>query len=1191
MSRNNSKSIADNADVLDKAYLGLARNWALWQEELQPALEHITEAVSKALQVQRTGIWLLAPSGEHLDLLDLYVHSERTHSNGKILECGDYPEYFLALGRGRVIDAMDARLDPRTREFREGYLKPLNIGAMLDATLWVAGETRGVICSEHTGGPRIWNDAEARFIVSVADLVSQILVNDKIRRSEKRYTQLLDNMPSVAYRWHCLPECHIEYISGGIRELCGYDVDEFTTRRRDFRSLIHPHDRDRVQASISSAGEKHEPFDIEYRIITREGDIRWMHDLGRAVYNKDGKALHQDGIISDITDRIEAENQLRAANARQQAILNGANYSIIYTDIEGTIQKINAAAERMLGYSAEEMTGKMNPTYIHVHDEIAQRAAELSRELDEGIEPGFEVFIAMAREGRVDERQWTYVRKDGTRFPVLLSMTAIRDNDGEIIGYLGVASDISERFQSEQAIRDSENRYRTLFEASGDSIFVMHEDLFVDCNEATLDMFGCTREQIIGETPYRFSPEYQPDGSLSSEKALEKIEAAFSGKTQLFEWQHTRYDGTAFEAEVTLTYVSINDQPSILASVRDISARKRADAELEQSRQELLERNESLRLINELSMRLHNIHDVDTITEVTIDILNSVEPPPHIALYLLDQPNSQLQLANSSHIDIETILIGADLPLEGSLSGLALAEGVLLTSPDISSDERVEPIVKDALLKQGINSAIIIPMMNNNQPIGTINLVFSERPSFSQVEIETLAAVGRTVALAISNARQLDDLEYQAHHDALTGLPNRVLLHRAFEDQILQEAAPDRMAALLLLDLDRFKEINDTLGHHVGDSLLALVGVRLNAILGPVRGIACRLGGDEFAFLLTEIHGKDEIEMVTADILDALRQPFIIGDMSLTVDVSIGISLYPEDGQDSHELLRSADVAMYQAKQNSTNIFWYDSRYDSHSRERLSMMGELGQAILDGNVELHYQPKLDLELGRITGFEALVRWQHPRLGLLMPGEFIPLAEMGETIQVLSHEVIEQALAQQQQWRESGQHFAVAVNLSACNLQDNRCADSIQQLMQKYDTRPGDLELEITETSLMHDPEGSARILNNIAALGVTVSVDDFGTGYSSLNYLRKLPIQTLKIDRSFVRDMLHNEQDAIIVRSTISLAHNLKLNVIAEGVEDEETLQMLKQMGCNQIQGYHICRPSPWDKLALWLTDSEHSLS
>jgi EAL domain-containing protein (putative c-di-GMP-specific phosphodiesterase class I) len=209
----------------------------------------------------------------------------------------------------------------------------------------------------------------------------------------------------------------------------------------------------------------------------------------------------------------------------------------------------------------------------------------------------------------------------------------------------------------------------------------------------------------------------------------------------------------------------------------------------------------------------------------------------------------------------------------------------------------------------------------------------------------------------------------------------------------------------------------------------------------------------------------------------------------------------------------------------------------------------------------------------------------------MPGDFIPLAEMGESIQILSVKVVELALAQQQQWRDNGQDFSVAVNLSARNLQDHRCAERIQQLMEQYQTRPGDLELEITESTLMHDPKGSADILNHIASLGVSLSVDDFGTGYSSLNYLRKLPIDTLKIDRTFVKDMLHNEQDAIIVRSTIDLAHNLKLQVIAEGVEDEATLKMLHQMGCDQIQGYQISRPYAWNDIAQWLKDSKYSLS
>jgi len=998
-------------------------------------------------------------------------------------------------------------------------------------------------------------------------------------------------MPSVAYRCNCDQECRMEYISGGIQALTGYPVEEFTQNHRSFGSLIHVNDKQRVLETIKSAREKQQPFRIEYRIITTNGEVRWVYELGRAIYDQEGRTLYLDGIISDITDRREAENQLRAANARQQALFKGANYSIIYTDIDGTIVNINAVAERMLGYSADEMIGKMTPAAIHDQDEVIQRAAELTEELGKPIEPGFEVFVAKSRLDEADERQWTYIRKDGTRFPVLLSVSAVRDDSSSITGFLGVASDISARVQSEQAMRDNEYRYRTLFEASGDSIFLMRENTFVDCNAETLKIFGCTREQIIGETPYRFSPEYQPGGRLSAELAKEKINAAFAGQTQKFEWLHIRYDGTPFDAEVTLSFVKIDDAPSLLANVHDISKRKKDAAELEKSRQKLLQRNESLRLINELSTRLHDSHDVATITEETIDILNSIDPPPRIALYLLDQANNQLQLANASRFDKATILAGTDLPLEGSLNGLALSQGKLLMSPDLSTDDRIEPVLKDILIDRGITAIVVIPMIINNQPIGTINMVFTEPPSFSDVERETLTGVGRTVALAINNARQLDVLEYQAHHDSLTGLPNRTLLHQTFETQVPQEDGPDRQAALMLLDLDRFKEINDTLGHHVGDSLLRLIGVRLNTILGPIRGIACRLGGDEFCFLLSDLKSKDEITSITDDILDALKQPFVIGDMLLSVDASIGISLYPQDGQDSHDLLRSADVAMYQAKQARSSVSWYDPKFDSHSMIRLSMMSDLDLAIRGDDIKLHYQPKLNLEHNRIIGYEALARWEHQRLGLLMPGDFIPLAEMGESIQILSIKVIELALAQQQQWKESGQDFTVAVNLSARNLQDHHCAERIKLLMEQYQTRPGDLELEITESTLMHDPEGSAEILNRIAELGVSLSVDDFGTGYSSLNYLRKLPIETLKIDRTFVKDMLHNEQDAIIVRSTIDLAHNLKLQVIAEGVEDEATLKMLHQMGCDQIQGYHISRPYAWNDIARWFKDSKYSLS
>lgn len=280
---------------------------------------------------------------------------------------------------------------------------------------------------------------------------------------------------------------------------------------------------------------------------------------------------------------------------------------------------------------------------------------------------------------------------------------------------------------------------------------------------------------------------------------------------------------------------------------------------------------------------------------------------------------------------------------------------------------------------------------------------------------------------------------------------------------------------------------------------------------------------------------------------------------------------------------------MYQAKFLGKGIAFYDAATDKHSPERLAIMAELGNAIRENQFLVHYQPKYDLRKLKVIGFEALVRWQHPKLGLLYPEKFIPFAEVSDVIFPLTHFVLQKALEQQQKWKAVGQQFTVAVNISARNLRDDRCADLIQGLLEQYDTQPGDLELEITETALMHDPEGAASRLERIASLGVKLSIDDFGTGFSSLGYLRRLPIHTLKIDRLFVEDMLVNEQDANIVRSTIGLAHNLNLEVIAEGVENAGIQNLLGQMGCDLIQGYHLSRPKSWEEIMGWFTNFERS--
>lgn len=728
------------------------------------------------------------------------------------------------------------------------------------------------------------------------------------------------------------------------------------------------------------------------------------------------------------------------------------------------------------------------------------------------------------------------------------------------------------------SLRDSEARYHTLFEGTGDSIFLMRGEQFVDCNPATLQMFGCTRGQIIGQPPYRYSPEFQPDGRRSDEKALEKIGAAFAGQTRHFEWLHCQFDGTPFDAEVTLNVVEIRGEPHLLATVRDTSERKRAEAELALSRHTLLERNESLRLINCLSIDLHASLDIGQVIAITVAALRSLAPTPHVLICLQDGEDGSLRLLASEGA-AELLPPGAAPPLASSLHGLAVADRRLFVSAGVGEGGALPENIRAELSLAGVQSCVVVPLMYRDLALGSISLLYQCARQFGEIELDSFMSIGNTVALAIASARHVDGLEYLAHHDSLTGLPNRMYLHREFERVVASRSAEHPGAALLLLDLDRFKEINDTLGHHVGDILLQQIGPRLRSVLAEEEGIMCRLGGDEFALLLPNAGQPATARAVAQKLLAALRQPFFVDSMQLLMDASLGIALYPDDGRDSHAMLRSSDVAMYEAKRKGAGIAVYDRSLDQNSPERLGMLAELNQAIRDRQLSLHYQPKLDLRTGRNAGFEALVRWNHPRLGMLLPDSFLPLAELSETIHPLTDLVLDMALSRQSEWRQAGSSSPVSVNLSARNLIDDRCLLTIGRLLAKYATPPGGLEVEITETSLMNDPEQAAERLDRIAALGVRISVDDYGTGYSSLGYLHRLPINALKIDRLFVHDMRNGHHDAIIVRSTIALAHSLGLIVIAEGVEDAQTQDLLNGMGCDQIQGFHLSAPLPPDQL------------
>lgn len=697
-------------------------------------------------------------------------------------------------------------------------------------------------------------------------------------------------------------------------------------------------------------------------------------------------------------------------SAWQRAVLDSAGYSIISTDIDGIIATFNRKAEEMLGYSADEMIGKVTPAIIHDPQEIQKRARELTRELGETVAPGFEVFAKKARTGIVDEREWNYVHKDGSKVPVFLAVTALHSASGEVIGFLGIASDLTEHKAMQESLLDTETRYRTLFESAGDAIMLFDNmgDI-VDSNPATQKLFRCDSEEIIGSTMLKFSPELQPDESPSSIKAKNKIQAALNGQYQFFEWSYVALEGTPFEAEVSLTPVRIGDQRFVQGMVRDIT----------------------------------------------------------------------------------------------------------------------------------------------------------ERKHFEQ------------------------QLAYQAGHDSLTGLPNRKSLHEAFLKHINTAEKLDQNVFMMLLDLDRFKEINDTLGHLLGDQVLAQVGPRLKNKCGKQHATISRLGGDEFAIVLSTDKHIDEIKILAEIFKAALQIPFQVSGLNVNIGASIGVACYPEHGTDSHQLLRAADVAMYEAKKQSLGVVIYDPSIDEYTTQRLRFANELTSAVQKNQLILHYQPKINIKTGKIIGFEALVRWQHPEEGLLFPDRFIDLVEMSEVIHPFTQNVIEMAVSEKKKLQNKGFRQPLAINLSARNLVDDACFDTLETALAKNDLSTIEIELEITESAVMQDPEGAARLLDKFKDIGINIAIDDFGTGYSSLSHLRQLPLNALKIDRSFVMHMLNNTQDSAIVRSTIALAHSLDMKVIAEGVEDRETLELLRKMDCDEAQGYGICRPQPFEKLVEWISANE----
>jgi diguanylate cyclase (GGDEF)-like protein len=502
-------------------------------------------------------------------------------------------------------------------------------------------------------------------------------------------------------------------------------------------------------------------------------------------------------------------------------------------------------------------------------------------------------------------------------------------------------------------------------------------------------------------------------------------------------------------------------------------------------------------------------------------------------------------------------------------------------------------IGREFLAHRDLRDAVLVPLRGDAGIVGTVLVGdrMGEVRSFDLDDVQLLMTVANHASMALQNGRLVDRLRHDALHDGLTGLPNRTMLNQEMV-QALGDVRAGRSpgVTVMIMDLVGFKQVNDTFGHQLGDLLLQVIGQRMSEVLNG-RGLLARLGGDEFAAVLPRVDTIAGALDVAANVREALERPVGIEGVDVEVGVSIGVAVAPLHGLDGQTLMKRADAAMYDAKNSGSGLHIYEAGLESgDTPERLALTAELRAGISTGQLEVYVQPQASLRTGRVLGVEALVRWRHPRHGLLYPDSFIPLAERSGLIRQLTEEVLEQALAATGRWRREGIRLTMSVNLSARSNFSDELVTGVQSLLQRHGVPAEALTLEITESSVIKDPRRTGEVLDRLHALGVGLSLDDFGTGYSSMSYLRQLPVQEVKIDKSFVMAMLTSPEDAAIVRSVVDLGNNLGLVVVAEGVEDLATWEELERLGCENMQGFYLAAPMPLSDFEEWLAAREGRL-
>ena len=905
--------------------------------------------------------------------------------------------------------------------------------------------------------------------------------------------------------------------------------------------------------------EAHRPFrDLQWYRLDGAGKLQIANISGKPIFDSEGRFLGYRGIGRDITESKRSEEAL----LRFRASMDLSDDMVLLVD-RRTMRfiDVNETVCRNLGYSREEFLAMAPETILPV------TRKELETAYDEMIATG-------ATQGMRSE----YRCKDGSALPFESRRCVMRSGDSWII--VATARDTRGRIAQEEALRKSNERFDMAVRATNDVIWDW--DLVTDeiwWNENFTKVFGYSRE-TVDRTVKSWYEGIHPDDQGRVIAGVHRLIGA-GGESWSDEYRFRRQDGTF--AHVLDRGQVIRDDAGravrMIGAKADISSRKQAEERIH---------NQALRqrLIAEFGQQAFASSDVEDVLSRAVELVTVALKADFCNVLELDESGKQLLIKAASGWPNE-IMMRRTVPIRpGGRLEFVLSRREPLIIEDLAKDERS---ADSSLVRVGARSGIQVPISGTAGTFGILSAHARAERHFGQDDANFLQSVANILAVAIERRSAEERLERLAQFDSLTGLPNRHLFH----DRLLKTVAHARRSgepmAVLFIDLDHFKLVNDTQGHSAGDKLLKEAAARLSQCVRSGDTVG-RFGGDEFGAIVSELGKPGDAGVVAQKVLDALAQPFKLDAYDTYVSASIGITLFPADGDNPEALVMNADTAMYRAKEQGRNTYQYFTReMNERALARVQMEAALRRAIDHKEFLLHYQPKVDLQSRLICGFEALLRWRHPdpEKGLVLPGEFVSVLEDTGLIVPVGEWVLREVCGQIQAWQREGLAVKpVTVNVSARQFQQKDFESIVRHILREAGIDPSLLQFELTESLLMSDPEGAARTLRGLKDSGVKISVDDFGTGYSSLAYLKRFPIDALKIDYSFVRDITTDPEDAMITLAIIGLAHSLKLKVVAEGVETQEQLELLAANGCDEIQGHLFSVPDTAEKCAKMLKEN-----